>query len=228
MSILHLASNTTVPISSLYSSSPLVIVFLRRWGCQLCRGYASQLQSTLLPTLALNRIAAAAVGFEPQGSDDFHPFFPASSLYLDPQRKAYTALHLQRMPMLSGLMSLLTPAVRAWNGEVRAMGISGNLKGDGMQLGATYVVGPGGQVWGEWKQGGFADHPTAEEILAVLDAHTEGGLKRPGKEGETGQADAVVEERKEGEAGAEKSAPAPVQRLERIGGGAQRCGEDCM
>ena len=195
--------------------SPLVIIFLRRWGCQLCRGYALKLQTSLLPHLKANSIAYAAVGFERAGAEEFAPFFPLASLYLDEQRRAYNALGLRKISAFSGFMNLVSSSTRAWNNEVKAMGVTGNFVGDGMQLGATYVLSTKGEVWLEHKQQDFADHPSVEQLLAVLEERVP-GFRRVSVEGE---------ERKDGSSlGASPKSGA----IERIGGGAPKCADECM
>ena len=225
VSLLHASTNTSVPLSSLYSTSPLVLIFLRRWGCQLCRGYAFQVQQQLLPHLTANSVTAVAVGFERQGIEEFSPFFPSSSLYIDTDRSAYEKLGLQRMGGFTGILNLMSSGVRAWNNEVKAMGITGNFKGDGMQMGGTYVIGPGGEVWMERKQTDFADHPSTEEVLAVLEQHMPGftRVKLAG-----GQQVAEDEKKEAGESTAEETPSSPPKRkLERIGGGAPNCTTEC-
>ena len=234
VTLTHIATNRTLPISSLYSSSPLVLVFLRRWGCSLCRGYASVLQSQLLPSLTLNSIPAAAVGFERDGADLFSPYFPSTSLYLDPTKAAYTALHLPRFSTLTGLLSLLSSTNRAWHSQVTQMGITGNLKGDGMQLGATYIIGPGGEVWFERVQRDFADHPSVEgahegvggEGAGLCEGEGGGGVwggwewgwgRWRGRRGGEGVGEGVV---------GVGTAP-PKKGLEKIGSGGPTCDEAC-
>ena len=48
------------------------------------------------------------------------------------------------------------------------MNIKGDMKGDGMQYGGTYVIDKDGKVLFEHKQQRFSDHPTFNEILNSL------------------------------------------------------------
>ena len=244
VTLTHIATNSPVPISSLYSpTSPLVLVFLRRWGCSLCRGYAQLLQTSLLPSLTLSHVNVAAVGFEREGVEGFGPYFPPASLYLDPERRAYAALHLQRLPMLTGLMALLSSTTRAWNAQVSAMGVTGNFKGDGMQLGGTYIIGAGGEVWFEHVQKEFGDHPTVEQLLQVLEARVPGFVRAGKGEGEErkdgggvaasttpkSKSTAASTEVVSGEATATASPVVKPRRgLEKIGAGGPTCDEDCQ
>ena len=42
------------------------------------------------------------------------------------------------------------------------------MKGDGMQLGGTYVIEKGGKILFEHKQTGFGSHPKLSDLLSVL------------------------------------------------------------
>ena len=168
--LLRVRDQAVVPLSSLYSSSPVVLVFFRRWGCQLCRGYAKKLSTELAPALQANGVRLSGVGLERLGVEDWADgrYFNPAELYVDEGQKAYAALGLTRLGVVGGLFNLLSSASRAWAGEVRAMGVTGNLKGDGMQLGATYVLSEQGEVWFEHRQAGFGDHPAVADIVAAL------------------------------------------------------------
>ena len=241
----HLASKQDVPFSSLYSGpppQPAVTIFLRRWGCTLCRGYAKKLTDTLLPTLTHNGVRLVAIGFDTPGQEQWMDgrFFPVDQLYMDDGRRLYTALGVKRPSALSGFMKLLSSSTRAWNNEVKAMGITGNFDGDGLQLGATFVVSPTGQLWMERRQTDYGDHPSADEIVAVLRANMKGWKDL--STAVDGRLDGVAEEtvREESVAssggsgavvggGLMMASPlSGVKVLERIGAGTNRCSEDCF
>ena len=241
--IRHLVTKQTVPFSSLYTTptpQPAVTIFLRRWGCTLCRGYAKKLTDTLLPALKYNGVRLVAIGFDTPGQEQWMDgrFFPSNQLYIDEGRRIYTALGVKRPGALSGLMKLISSSTRAWNNEVKAMGITGNFEGDGLQLGATFVVSPTGQLWMERRQADYGDHPSAEEIMAVLRTNMK-GWKEPPASGLNGVAEETVvrddsvqgEGEAAGEAADESTQPIQVSNvkvLEKIGSGANRCSEDCF
>lgn len=52
--------------------------------------------------------------------------------------------------------------------QANALGITGNMKGDGMQLGGTFVIEKGGNVLFHHKQTGFGDHPKLTDLLGAL------------------------------------------------------------
>lgn len=62
--------------------------------------------------------------------------------------------------------------------------VDGNLSGDGLTLGGTYVVEQGGKVLMEFQQKMFGDHPKVEDILAALNidaSELENRIKQPMK-----------------------------------------------
>ena len=141
--------NVNVPIRTLYASQPVVLIFLRRFGCQLCRSYAVKLSEELHPILKKNNVGFAAVGLERLGLEEFQQgnFF-SGDLYVDEGKKAYQALQLPNLGWIKGITGLFNSSTRAWNAETKKMGVQGNFRGDGFQLGATYVLGPkNGQIW---------------------------------------------------------------------------------
>jgi len=141
--------NTDVPIRSLYAIQPIVLIFLRRFGCQLCRSYALKLSNELHPILKKNNIGFIGVGLERLGLEEFQQgnYF-SGDLYVDEGKKAYQILGLPYLGWIKGITDLFKSSSKAWNDETKKMGVEGNLKGDGFQLGATYVVGPkDGKVW---------------------------------------------------------------------------------
>ena len=243
--IRHLVTKESIPFSSLYNPTtttnttppstppqPTVTIFLRRWGCTLCRGYAKKLTTTLLPTLTLNGVRLVAIGFDGPGGEAWlgDAFFASDQLYVDEGRKVYTALGVKRPSALSGFMKLISSSTRAWNNEVRQMGIQGNFEGDGLQLGATFIISPTGQLWMERRQTDYGDHPSPAEIVAVLRANMKGWKDLPA----SGAVDRVAEETVvgEGEGGVHgedvDGGVGGVKGLEQIGSGANKCNEDCF
>lgn len=147
--ITRVEDNVDIPIRTLYASQPIVLIFLRRFGCQLCRSYALKLSRELHPILQKNNVAFAAVGLERLGLEEFQQgkFF-SGQLFVDEGKKAYQQLNLPNLGWIKGITGLFNSSTRNWNDETKKMGVQGNFRGDGFQLGATYVLGPPkGQIW---------------------------------------------------------------------------------
>ena len=75
----------------------------------------------------------------------------SGELYIDEGKKIYSRLGLQSKGITSGF-GLLSSAVRENSKRASKAGIEGNLKGDGFQLGATYVIDENGSLLAEFKQ----------------------------------------------------------------------------
>lgn len=171
--ITRVSDNTDVTIRSLYALQPIVLIFLRRFGCQLCRSYALKLSEELHPILQKNNIGFIGVGLERLGLEEFQKgnYF-SGDLYVDQGKKAYRLLGLPDLGWWKGVTSLFTRSSKTWNDQTKKMGVDGNLKGDGFQLGGTYVLGSkDGQVWLAHPQKDYGDHPSVEEIIQVLRSH---------------------------------------------------------
>jgi prostamide/prostaglandin F2alpha synthase len=147
--VTRVSDNTDVPIRSLYSNQPIVLIFLRRFGCQLCRSYALKLSNELHPILKKNNIGFIGIGLERFGLEEFQigNYF-SGDLYIDQGKKAYQILGLPDLGWFKGITEIFSRSTKAWNDETKKMGVHGNFKGDGFQLGATYVIGPNdGKIW---------------------------------------------------------------------------------
>lgn len=77
--------------------------------------------------------------------------FWAGELYIDEEKRLYTSLGLERKGLTSAFGLLSSSVLRAAS-EARRAGVQGDLKGDGLQLGATYVLDADGVVLAEFKQ----------------------------------------------------------------------------
>ncbi|CAF1165179.1 unnamed protein product [Rotaria sordida] len=168
--VTRVTDNTDVPIRSLYAIQPIVLIFFRRFGCQLCRSYALKLSNELHSILKKNNIGFIGIGLEKFGLEEFQAgnYF-SGDLYIDQGKKAYQILDLPYLGWIKGITTLFTRSTKLWNDETNKMGVQGNLKGDGFQLGATYVVGPkDGKIWLAHPQKDYGDHPSIDSIVKVL------------------------------------------------------------
>ncbi|CAF1557245.1 unnamed protein product [Rotaria sp. Silwood1] len=168
--VTRVIDNTNVQIRSLYAFQPIVLIFFRRFGCQLCRSYALKLTNELYPILKKNHIGFIGIGLERFGLEEFQAgkFF-SGDLYIDEGKKAYQILGLPYLGWIKGITTLFTRSTKLWNDETKKMGIQGNFKGDGFQLGATYILGPkDGKIWLAHPQKDYGDHPSIDSIIKTL------------------------------------------------------------
>ncbi|XP_017264115.1 prostamide/prostaglandin F synthase [Kryptolebias marmoratus] len=134
-----------VELQSLWQDQPVVLFFLRRFGCQVCRWMASEI-SKLEPDLRANGVSLVGVGPEEFGLQEFKEggFFKGS-IYVDEQKQCYKDLGFKRYTALSVVPAALGKKVRDVASKASAAGIQGNFSGDLLQSGGLLIVAKGGE-----------------------------------------------------------------------------------
>lgn len=134
----------------------------------MCRTWAAEL-STLKPQLDAHGVGLVAVGLEELGIEEFvEGKFFKGDLYIDQNYTTYKALGYGRASLLSVPGLLVAKETRQANARGNVLGITGNMKGDGLQKGGTNVIEKGGKILLAYQQKGFGDHPKLEDILNAL------------------------------------------------------------
>lgn len=127
----------------------------------LCRSAAEEI-SSLQPILQAHGVRLVGVGVGYNSLDGFaEGKFWKGELYVDVKKKLYAALKLGQ----GSLRMMMAPDVRKAYAVARKKNINGNLSGDGLQLGGTYVVDKGGKVLLEFQQKQFGQIPLLQDIL---------------------------------------------------------------
>ncbi|KAJ9052760.1 hypothetical protein DSO57_1031038 [Entomophthora muscae] len=154
-----------VVISDYWKKQTVVLKVLRRFGCPLCR-YESRLLSELKPEFDAMKIKLIAIGFENVGLEDFlSGGYWDWEILIDNERSVHTALDLKKVPVSTGLKDLMSSATRAAIAAANKAGIQGDLKGDGFQLGGTFVIEKGtGELLYEFRQVGAGSYTSLKEI----------------------------------------------------------------
>ncbi|TMS19456.1 prostamide/prostaglandin F synthase [Larimichthys crocea] len=158
-----------VELQSLWQDQPVVLFFLRRFGCQICRWMASEI-SKLEPDLRASRVALVGVGPEEFGLKEFKEggFFKGS-IYVDEQKKTYKDLGFKRYTAVSVVPAALGKKVREIAAKAKADGIQGNFSGDLLQSGGMLIVAKGGEkVLLHFIQDSPGDHLPLEDISKAL------------------------------------------------------------
>ncbi|KAI9292788.1 hypothetical protein K502DRAFT_355798 [Neoconidiobolus thromboides FSU 785] len=152
-------------ISDLWKRQTCVLKVLRRFGCPLCR-YESRILSELKDEFDELNIKLVAVGFEDVGLGDFlSGGYWDWQILIDDERSVHKALDLPKLPVSAGLKDLMSSATRAAIAAAQKAGISGDLKGDGFQLGGTFVVEKEtGKLLYEFRQLGAGAYTSSKEI----------------------------------------------------------------
>uniref|UniRef100_A0AAQ5YP37 Prostamide/prostaglandin F synthase n=1 Tax=Amphiprion ocellaris TaxID=80972 RepID=A0AAQ5YP37_AMPOC len=159
----------SVELQTLWQDQPVVLLFLRRFGCQVCRWMASEV-SKLEPELRASGVGLVGVAPEEFGLKEFKEggFFKGS-IYVDEQKKSYKDLGFKRYTALSVVPAALGKKVRDAASKASAEGIQGNFSGDLLQSGGMLIVAKGGeQVLLHFIQDSPGDHVALEDISKAL------------------------------------------------------------
>ncbi|GJP31769.1 hypothetical protein CLOM_g14977 [Closterium sp. NIES-68] len=157
-------SDEVVKIGSFWQTQPVLIHFLRRFGCRICRGGAMDM-SRAIPHLQKAGVRVVAIGLDHLGLDEFvDGGYWKGELYIDDGKRAYQALELKSISYWQVAYQLLfDKTVKKSLGDTA--NVKGDLAGDGLQLGATLALDKGGKLLHEFRQLTVADHPSPEELL---------------------------------------------------------------
>lgn len=159
-------------LEALWAERPVVLVFLRHFGCLFCREQAAELHGQL-PEI---RRRGAELVFIGNGNRHFAQGFKAdhaitSPLYVDTKRDSYRALGMKRGFFATlGSRATWKNMLRAWKQGFR----QGGTRGDAWQNGGVLVVEPGGGVAFSYLSREAGDHPPVADVLAAL-----GGANTP-------------------------------------------------
>ncbi|BBN18926.1 prostamide/prostaglandin F2alpha synthase [Marchantia polymorpha subsp. ruderalis] len=151
-------------IGSFWQDQGVVVHFLRRFGCRLCRGYAQELYQ-IVPTLEASGWRVVAIGIEKLGLEDFQAGgWWNGELYIDNGKSALKALDVKQVGIITAIKDII---MNKDVGEAakKTKDVPGNFKGDGRQLGATFVFAKGGETLFDHRQKNFGDHPSNVSIL---------------------------------------------------------------
>lgn len=157
-----------VSCESFWKESDVVIYFMRRFGCPLCRWISHELYQ-IHSELESNNVKLIAIAPEKFGLDEFLEgnFFPGD-IFLDETKEAYEALEFTRFSLMGSLGAAIDGDTRKMVSEAKKIGITGNIKGDTRQLGGLLIVREGGKDLTYHKQVKAADYVKNSEILKTL------------------------------------------------------------
>ena len=156
-----------VRLGQLWADRIAVLVFVRHFGCLLCRQQIAGI-SRLVDRVQAMGADLVVIG---QGSiEEARAFRDQERLTMplltDPTRQSYEAMAMRR-----GLGSLLTAksaglAFNAWRSGFR----QSRVAGDPLQQGGVVVIAPGGVERFRYISQQAGDHPPPAQILRALDA----------------------------------------------------------
>lgn len=174
-------SGQTLPLASLWAAAPAtptILVFLRRLGCPMCRVYAQDVDALRKELGAGARVVC--LSFERLGEGSDAPpqkgggfaaggFFEGELWQVD-QAAVYAPL-FGRKGLLSGFgLGALVTDKGGKLAQVKERGVTGNMSGDGMQLGGAFVVGGAGpEVLLDKRQAFFGDDASVEALKEAVE-----------------------------------------------------------
>ncbi|XP_005986085.1 prostamide/prostaglandin F synthase isoform X1 [Latimeria chalumnae] len=158
-----------VELQSLWKDQACVVVFLRRFGCQVCRWIAKDI-SKLKDSFDQNNIRLIGVGLEEYGVEEFvKGNYFSGELYIDEKKQCYKDLGFKRYNALSLIPAVIGKPIREVVTKANAEGIQGNFSGDLLQSGGMLIVSPGGEkVLFHFVQDSPGDHVPLETIVQTL------------------------------------------------------------
>uniref|UniRef100_A0A6M2DNJ6 Prostamide/prostaglandin F synthase n=1 Tax=Xenopsylla cheopis TaxID=163159 RepID=A0A6M2DNJ6_XENCH len=166
----NIKTGDTITMESLWADKTAVVIFFRRWGCMFCRVWAKEI-SEISDEIEANGARLVGIGVDSVGAKEFvEGNFFKGDLYISEEQKIYNDLGFKRFNIVSILTSLLWKESREAVSKGRALGVGGDMKGDGLQNGGALVVQKGGKVLFEFKQDGPAEQVPNSKFLEILKA----------------------------------------------------------
>lgn len=125
--------------------------------------------SAIKPILDSNNVKLVGVGLEELGVQDFidGKFFDGE-LFIDSKKKSYNDLGFTRFGFLGLFSAVLSSAARIAQSRAKALGLGGNMSGDGGQNGGALVVDVDGKTLFHYVQKEAPDHASNEDLLKAL------------------------------------------------------------
>ena len=90
--------------------------------------------------------------------------------YIDVGKQLYHAMGYKSNGIWNGY-GLLDPGFKKAYREASENGVTGNLTGDGFQMGGVVIVDNKGKILFDYEQKYYGDDPKVEEILKVIEEH---------------------------------------------------------
>jgi prostamide/prostaglandin F2alpha synthase len=116
-------------------------------------------------------VSLAAIGLAYLDYDDFAKAkYLDGDIYIDEKKETYKAMSYASLGLLSGY-GLLAPSLYKKSNEASSKGITGNLKGDGFQLGGTLLIDQEGNVVWSHEQKSYADYPSEEGMFKAVESY---------------------------------------------------------
>jgi prostamide/prostaglandin F2alpha synthase len=158
-------SGQPIVLESLWKDRPVVLAFVRQFGCLLCREFVMELRTHHDAIHALGADICVVGSAQPEAAARFRELFELDfQVYVDPERRVFGLLGFDRNLGGSANPAVILAALRAWLRGAR----QGITEGDPWQLGGVLIVQPSGEISYRHASRFAGDHPKIEAILQQL------------------------------------------------------------
>jgi peroxiredoxin len=160
------ASGAPLRLSSLWTEQPLLLAFIRHFGCPQCKIMLEELRQGL-PEMQRHHISLAAItqGAVSETRQFCQEYAPHINCLCDPQHTVYSAYGLGRGNLVQ---VLLAPQIWRGNAQARKKGYSPQMppKGqDALLMSGVFIIGPDGRIRLPYYYDNIADHPPFALLL---------------------------------------------------------------
>jgi peroxiredoxin len=158
---------SAVRLSSLWTTRPVVLVFVRHWGCLFCKEQVADFAAGRADFDAAG-VDVVVIGHgEVNDAADFAARFAAGMRVLtDTTRAAYCAASMKRGMRTAMSLGVVTRAARAMKRGFRQT----QTQGDPLQQGGVVVVGRDGATRYAFISDEAGQHPPLNDVLAAVRA----------------------------------------------------------
>jgi peroxiredoxin len=155
----------SVTLGDLWMDRPVVLAFVRQFGCILCREFVIELRRHSESIHELGAEVIVVGNGQPDAAARFRDLFEIDfRIFVDPHRRVFELLGFRRNLGGSANPAVLFAAWRAWMRGAR----QGRTEGDPWQLGGILIVQPSGEVSYRYASRFAGDHPDIDEVLREL------------------------------------------------------------
>ena len=154
------------------AEGPVVLCFVRHFGCIFCRAQASELDAWRDEIRARGaRLVIVGNGASRYAEALAEDLKIQSTILIDEQRHSYQAAGMRR-----GFAEILSPKL-PWNAlrSYMAGHRQSSVQGDAFQLGGVLIVAPGARIVYEYISESGGDHPAPQAILNALGGDSDAG-----------------------------------------------------
>jgi peroxiredoxin len=155
-----------VRLSTLWASKPLLLAFIRHFGCPQCKLMLFELQQSLQGFENHGIDLAIVTQGNPEETRDFcNQYAPGMTCLSDPDLKVYTAYGLGRGNLVQ---TFLSPEIWKGNAHAKEMGFVPQMPPEGQDallMSGIFIIGPDGRIRFPYYYDNIADHPALSQLM---------------------------------------------------------------